>query len=53
MSRTRRGSKPPGYEFWSARPGNRYGGATGRYAKKRTHSAERAQGKKQAAGDPQ
>lgn len=51
MSRTKRGSKAPGYEFWSRRPANQ--GATGRYAKQRTHRAERAQGKRQAQENSQ
>ena len=45
MSRTAKGSKGPGYEFWSRRPGNKYGGAIGRYAKTLTHSRERQMGK--------
>ena len=41
MSRTVRGSKAPSYEYWSRRPFNKYGGAIGPYAKRRTHKAER------------
>lgn len=44
MSNTIRGSKPPGYEFWSARPGKGRMGR-GSYAKKMTHRTERQQGK--------
>ena len=47
MSRTIRGSKPVDYEFWSARPFNKYGGAIGKYAKKRTHRTERMTAKRQ------
>lgn len=42
MSRTVKGSKSPGYEFWSKRPGKWHGGK-GRFAKKITHKAERRQ----------
>lgn len=45
MSRTKRGGKAPGFEFWSRRPGNKYGGAIGRYAKTLTHSRERQMSK--------
>lgn len=45
MSRTNKGSKPPGFEYWSKRPFNKHGGSTGKYAKKRTHKAERKEGK--------
>ena len=42
MSRTRHGSKGPGHEFWSRRPGsNRNGCNPGPFAKKVTHRAER------------
>lgn len=47
MSRTHKGSKPVGYDFWSARPFNRGGGGSGAYAKKRTHKAERTLGKRE------
>ena len=46
MSRTIRGSKSPGYEYWSARPGNRYGGHVSKFTKKQTHKAERQNNKK-------
>jgi len=42
MSRTRKGSKPGGFEFWSKRPGNF---ARGRYAKTITHRIERRDSK--------
>ena len=51
MSRTIKGGKGAGYEFWSARPFNSGGGGKGRYAKRRTHRAERAQGKDQCRKD--
>lgn len=41
MSRTIKKVKPMGYEFWSARPGNKHGGSTGKEAKKITASIER------------
>ena len=47
MSRTRKGSKSPSYEFWSKRPGNKKGGPMGRYAKIRTHREERHSGKQE------
>lgn len=45
MSRTKKGSKGPGFEFWTARPGNRHGGGVGKYAKRITHKIERQQNK--------
>lgn len=48
MSRTRKGTKAPGHEPWSARPFNLGGGTPGPYHKRRTARAERAQGRKQA-----
>ena len=41
MTRTKRGSKPIGYEYWSARPGNKHGQAPGKDAKRKTKRAER------------
>ncbi|MES2180705.1 MAG: hypothetical protein V4493_01220 [Pseudomonadota bacterium] len=48
MSRTIKGSKPMGFEYWSARPGNKCGGhystrnAAGKqWQKKATNKAER------------
>ena len=44
MSRTKRGSKGPGYEYGSRRL---YGWPSpGRYTKRRTHRKERRQGKR-------
>lgn len=45
MSRTRKGSKAPGYEFWSRRPGP---SGPGSIAKKMTHRAERNANKREA-----
>ena len=39
MSRTKKGSKPPGYEFWSKRPGSMYN--SGRAGKTETKRRER------------
>jgi len=50
MSRTVKGRKPCGYEYWSKRPFNKSGGCIGSYGKRRTHKAERQQGKAQARG---
>ena len=48
MSRTKKGKKPMGYEYWSRRPGsNRHGSGPGPEAKRFTHRAERRQGKKE------
>lgn len=44
MSRTIKGGKGPGYEYWSKRPGS--GGATGKKAKKFIHHTERQRNKK-------
>lgn len=46
MSRTRKGSKPPGYEYWSARPLS--GSPPGKAVKKMTHKIERQQNKRHA-----
>lgn len=47
MSRTHKGSKSGGYEYWSRRPFNRSGALPGAEAKKRTHKAERKQAEAQ------
>lgn len=47
MSRSRRGGKPPGYEYWSKRPGKGSKMPSGKSAKKSTHKAERRQAKKE------
>lgn len=47
MSRTIKGSKSPGYDYWTARPGNKHGiSGYGKDVKKSTHKAERQQNKK-------
>ena len=45
MSRTKSGGKGPGFEYWTARPGNKHGAIPGKTSKKVTHRAERQQGK--------
>lgn len=48
MSRTVKGKKGVGYEYWSKRPVSRNCGANpGRESKKRTHRLERLEGKKE------
>jgi hypothetical protein len=46
MSRTRKGGKAPGYEYWSPRPGSN-SGAVGKEAKQFTHRAERNANKRE------
>jgi len=46
MSRTKKGSKGPGYEFWSRRPNK--GRDPGKDTKKNTHRLERKAGKQEA-----
>lgn len=47
MSRTKKGSKRPGHEYWSKRPGsNDHGSVTGEFSKNRTHRLERLEAKK-------
>jgi len=44
MSRSIKGAKGPGYEYWTNRPGNRLGAnrpTSGKWGKKRTHRLER------------
>lgn len=54
MSRSRKGTKAPGYEYWSSRPISNRGGATpGHFTKKRTHKAERQQEKRCSADEQQ
>lgn len=45
MSRTKKGKKGPGHEYWSKRPGNKGGGIPGKEIKKRTHKLERLEEK--------
>ena len=51
MSRTKRGSKPVGYEYWSARPLNRGGGCVGGFTKTLTCRVERRNIKKLVRGE--
>lgn len=44
MSRSKKGGKGPGYEFWGRRPPKM--ASPGKITKKITHSIERAQSKK-------
>jgi hypothetical protein len=46
MSRSVKGAKGPGYEYWGSRL-PKHGMCPGRYTKKRTHRHERRQGKAQ------
>ena len=41
MSKTRKGSRSPGAEYWSARPHNKNGAIPSKRHKKRTHKTER------------
>jgi hypothetical protein len=45
MSRTNKGSKPSGYEYWSARPLNKGGGCIGGFTKTLTSRIERRDSK--------
>lgn len=48
MSRSKKGQKGPGYEYWSRRPGSSKSGCSpGRVAKARTHALERIEGKEE------
>lgn len=49
MSRTIRGSKPAGYDYWSARPLNKGGGLVGKFTKTFTSRIERRNNKKLVA----
>lgn len=49
MSRTRKGSKPPGLEWWTRRPVSMV--APTRYGKIRTHRVERLQGRREARAE--
>jgi hypothetical protein len=52
MSRSIRGSKGSGFEYWTARPFNKHGGTLspngGKFHKKRTHKAERQVGRSES-----
>lgn len=41
MSRTKKGAKSPGHEYWTARPGNIGGAVPGKPTKRKTHRLER------------
>jgi hypothetical protein len=47
MSRTVKGAKGPGYEYWSRRPPYTVGGTPGRASKTVTHRLERAASKRE------
>lgn len=50
MSRTKRGGKAGGFEWWSRRPGRgEYAGTAGgsKFGKRLTHKAERREGREQ------
>jgi hypothetical protein len=49
MSRSIKGAKGPGYEYWGRRPCNGY--PPGRWAKTLTHRRERRSNKKDLTGD--
>jgi len=46
MSRTNKGSKGPGYEYWGRRPTKGTAPPAGKLTKKTTHRIERAKGKR-------
>jgi hypothetical protein len=52
VSRTPKRQKSPGTEYWTRRPFNHCGQRPGAFAKKRTHKAERQEGKKDAEPVP-
>lgn len=49
MSRTKKNKKTPGFEYWTARPGNKYGGLYSpngnKFFRRQTHKAERQENK--------
>ena len=47
MSRTKHNSKKPGYDYWTARPGNHGSQGYGPDVKKHTHRLERIEDKKE------
>lgn len=48
MSRTRKGSKGPGFEYWSRRPTKFHYADPGKETKRNTHRLERQEGKREA-----
>ena len=51
MSRSKKGSKGPGYDYWSRRAGNHLCVGYGKDVKKRTHRLERIQGNNEPKKD--
>lgn len=51
MTRTIKGSKGPGFEYWSPRPGNKHGAIVGKAQKVQTHRTERARARAALQGD--
>lgn len=48
MSRSKKGGKPPGYNYWSKRPGTHKGGMDpGKFSKKLNARLERIEGKEE------
>ena len=47
MSRTIKGKRGAGYEYWSRRPHNKTGGLPGKLTKKKTKKTERQANKKE------
>jgi hypothetical protein len=46
VSRSHKGQKWPGFEYWGKRPGNKNGGLPGRITKQLTHRKERQEAKR-------
>lgn len=46
MSRSKKGGKGCGFEYWTKRAGNKDCPPPGKYSKKRTHKLERLEDKK-------
>jgi len=51
MSRSKKGDKGPGHEYWSKRPGTKKAQDPGKYAKKVNSRLERIEGKKKIKED--
>lgn len=47
MSHTVKGSKAPGFDYWTARPLNKGGGFLGRFTKALSHRIERRAARKE------
>jgi hypothetical protein len=52
MSKTKKGSKGPGYDYWSRRPGNTGSSGFGKTVKKITHAKERMKSKQSLLKEP-